>query len=69
MTNVNTPQDVEQFRDFGVTKLRKLGLSAMRTILRAAREPVETTATSGGAVQKELADRIQKYFDTHDPRA
>ncbi|CAH0367688.1 unnamed protein product [Pelagomonas calceolata] len=67
MTNVNTPQDVEQFRDFGVTKLRKLGLSAMRTILRAVREPVETTATNGGAVQKELADRIQKYFDTHDP--
>ena len=65
--DVNTPQDVEQFRSFSVTELKALGLSGMRKILRAVREPVETTSSSGGAVQKELANRIKKYFATHRP--
>jgi len=68
MTNVNTPQDVEQFRDFGVTKLRALGLSAMRKILRAVREPVETTSSSGGGRCKRNWPIVSRSISTRtDP--
>ena len=65
MANVNTPQDVEQFRDFNVTQLQALGLSGMRKILRAVREPVETTSSSAWEVRSELSNRIRNYFRTH----